>query len=154
MKKLFLLLFATSLCFVVFAQEEDEFTKMMKEMYKQEFVDVINENMNLTEDQNIAFQPILNEFITEMENVSSLRIKNQRRFSEYFKGITNEQADEIMKNASTNTKKWDNLSNKYYKKVKKQFDAKTGLRFYLIVSKIQNLLDYSVIQDIPLVENK
>ena len=154
MKKLFLLLFATSLCFVVFAQEEDEFTKMMNEMYKQEFVDVINENMNLTEEQNVTFQPILNEFIKEMENVSSSRIKNQRRFSEYFKGITNEQADEIMKNASGNTKNWDNLSIKYYNKVKKQFDAKTALRFYLIVRKIQNLLDYSIIQNLPLVENK
>lgn len=152
MKKL-LALFVVAMIGITGYAQDNEFFKMMREMYHDEFVDVVNENMNLNEQQNALFQPIFQEFLTGMGTVMDAKLATQGKFAKYFDSMTDEQSIMILKEVNTNTKNYSKLISKYTKKVSKAMNPQTAFRFFLIVEKVKSTIDYSVIQNIPLVKN-
>ena len=152
MKNILIILTLTILGLNSFAQD-NEFAKMMREMYKDEFIDIMNENMNLSESQNAVFQPIFSSFMGELGNIMDKKLNSQKKFAEYFDGMTNEQATTIMKEIFANSKAYDKLLGSYTKKVSKAIDPQTAFRFYMIVEKVKSTIDYPTIQNIPLVKN-
>lgn len=133
--------------------QDSEFNKMMREMYQDEFVDVVNENMNLNEEQNALFQPVFKEFLVDLGTVMDAKLTTQGKFARYFDSMTDEQVIIILKEVNTNTKNYNKLISKYTKKVSKAINPQTAFRFFLIVEKVKSTFDYSVIQNIPLVKN-
>ena len=152
MKKVLIFLFVAFLGFNGFSQES-EFTKMMREMYQDEFADVMNENMNLSDSDNAAFQPIFTGFIEELGIVMDKKLVSQRKFADYFDGMTDEQSKTILKEVSANTKSYNKLISRYTKRVSKAIGAQSAFRFFLIVEKVKSSFDFATIQNIPLVEN-
>ncbi len=152
MKKL-LALFVVAMIGLTGYAQDNEFNKMMREMYQDEFIDVVNENMNLNEEQNALFQPIFQEFLINLGTVMDAKLATQGEFSKYFDSMTDEQSIMILKEVKTNTKNYTKLISKYTKKVSKATDPQTAFRFFLIVEKVKSTIDYSVIQNIPLVKN-
>jgi len=143
------LLFAIS----IFAQES-EFTKMMRQMYQDEFVSIVNENMDLTKTQDEVFQPIFNDFIAELGPIMDSKLTNQGKFAKYFDSMTDEQVNEIMNNIWANSKNYNKLLKKYTGKISKSISPQSAFRFFLIVEKISSNFEFSMIQNVPLVENK
>ena len=152
MKTIGILLVSLVFTLTSFAQES-EFTKMMRQMYQDEFTEIVNENMNLSPEQNEVFKPIFDEFITELIPIMDAKLINQGKFSEYFKTMTDEQVNEVLNNIWTNSKNYDKVLKKYTGKVSKAISPQTGFRFFLIVQKISTNFEFSVIQNVPLVEN-
>ena len=152
MKTIGILLVSLVFTLTSFAQES-EFTKMMRQMYQDEFVEIVNENMNLSPEQNEVFKPIFDEFIADLIPIMDAKLINQRKFSEYFKTMTDEKVDEVLKNIWTNSKNYDKVLKKYTGKVSKAISSQSGFRFFLIVQKISTNFEFSVIQNVPLVEN-
>ena len=152
MKKILAVLFITLFTITTYAQES-EFTKMMREMYKSEFVDVVNENMNLNETQNAAFLPIFTDFLAELGAVMDAKLASQAKFADYFNTMTDEQVNSLFKEIWSNSKSYDKLLKKYSKKVSKAVGPQSAFRFFLIVQKVQSNIEFSVIQNIPLVKN-
>ena len=152
MKKL-LALFVVAMIGLTGYAQDNEFFKMMREMYQDEFIDVVNENMNLNEEQNALFQPVFQEFLIDMGTVMDAKLATQGEFSKYFESMTDEQSIIILKEVKTNTKNYTKLISKYTKKVSKATDPQTAFRFFLIVEKVKSTIDYSLIQNIPLIKN-
>jgi len=152
MKKTLVILFITLFTVTSYSQES-EFTKMMREMYKSEFVDVVNENMNLNETQNAAFQPIFTDFLTELGTVMDAKLASQAKFADYFETMTDEQVNTLFKEIWSNSKSYDKMLKKYSKKISKAIGPQSAFRFFLIVGKIESNIEFSVIQNIPLVNN-
>lgn len=152
MKKILIVLFVAVLGFTSFAQD-NEFHKMMRELYQAEFVDVMNENMNLTEVENAVFQPIFNDFLAELGEVMDNKLKTQAKFSKYFDGMTDDQVKTVVTEIFANNKSYDKMLGKYTKKIGKVISPQTAFRFLLIVEKVKSTIDYSTIQNVPLVKN-
>ncbi len=152
MKNIIIILSLIFFGFNSFAQD-NEFAKMMREMYKAEFIDIVHENMNLTEVQNISFQPVFNEFMNELTGIMTKKIVTQKKFAQYFDGMTDEQANTIVAEIFTNNKAYDKLLKNYHKKVTKAVNAQSAFRFLLIVKKVTYTFDYNMIQNVPLVKN-
>lgn len=152
MKKLLVLFVIVIMGFTANAQDS-EFQKMMRQMYQDEFVDVVNENMNLTEQENMMFQPVFQEFLTELGNVMDAKLKTQKMFATYFDSMSDEEVKLILSEVNKNTKNYNALIKKYTKKVSKATNPQTAFRFFLIVEKVKSTFDYSVIQNLPLVKN-
>ena len=152
MKKVFLGLFITLFSFAAFAQD-NEFSKMMREMYKDEFVDVMNENMNLSETNNDLFQPIFTEFLAELGTVMDNKLNAQKKFADYFETMTDDQVKILITSIFDNSKAYNKMLSKYTKKVAKAIGPQSAFRFLLIVEKIKSTIDYPTIQNIPLVKN-
>lgn len=152
MKKLIVFAVALFIGISSFAQEDD-FSKMMREMYQDEFKEVMYENMNLSEVQAIVFKPIFDEFLLDLGNVMDKKLATQGKFSKYFDGMTDEQVKEILKEVFSNQKEFHKMLGKYTKKVGTELNPQTAFRFYLIVEKVKSTIDFSTIQNIPLVKN-
>jgi ABC-type transporter MlaC component len=151
MKKLVVLAIALFIGFSSFAQ--DDFSTMMREMYKDEFVAIMNENMNLTDAQEAIFKPIFDEFLLDLGEVMDKKLATQGKFAKYFDGMTDEQVKEILTEVFSNSKDYQKMLRKYTKKVGKALDPQTAFRFFLIVEKVKATIDYPLIQNIPLVKN-
>jgi ABC-type transporter MlaC component len=152
MKKLLALIVVVLVGFAGFAQD-NEFDKMMREMYQQEFIDIVNENMNLSEPQNAIFQPIFSDFITELGTVMDAKLKTQYKFAKYFESMTDEQVKIILSEVKSNRKNYDKVLTKYIKKMQKELNPQTAFRFFLIVEKVKYTFDYNTVVNLPLVEN-
>ena len=152
MKKLIVFAITLFIGIGCFAQADD-FNKMMREMYQDEFREVMYENMNLTEAQMITFKPIFDDFLVELGIVMGKKLATQGKFSKYFEGMTDEQVKEILTEVNSNSKEFQKMIAKYTKKVGNEINPQTAFRFYLIIEKVKNAIDYSVIQNIPLVKN-
>ena len=123
MKKLLALFVVALIGFTGYAQD-NEFDKMMRQMYQDEFVAILNENMNLNEADDALFQPVLKEFMVELEDVMSAKLKTQGKYSNYFDSMTDEQSKLILKEVATNQKNYTKLITKYTKKVGINTDTK------------------------------
>lgn len=152
MKKVLLTLLIGVFGFAGIAQD-NEFAKMMREMYQSEFIDIMNENMNLNESQDALFQPIFTEFLGELSSVMDRKLADQGKFAKYFDGMSDEQATELMKSIFANSKSYDKLLSKYAKKMTKTIGPQSAFRFLLIVEKVISTIDYPMIQNVPLVNN-
>lgn len=152
MKKLVVFAVALFIGIGCFAQDSD-FNKMMREMYQDEFREVMYENMNLTEAQMIAFKPIFDEFLVDLGIIMGKKLTTQGKFSMYFEGMTDEQVKEVLSEVESNAKEFHKMIAKYTKKVGNEINPQTAFRFFLIVTKVKNAIDYSVIQNVPLVKN-
>lgn len=152
MKKVFLALFVVVLGFSGFSQGS-EFDKMMRQMYQDEFIDIMNENMNLSESDNALFQPIFTEFLGELKMVMDEKLINQKKYTEYFNTMTDEQVKLLITSIFKNSKAYNKMLGKYTKKVAKAIGPQSAFRFLLIVEKVKSTFSYSTIQNIPLVKN-
>ena len=152
MKNVLIVLLIAFIGFNGFAQD-NEFDKMMRQLYQDEFVDVVNENMNLSDADNALFQPIFSEFVAELGDVMSNKLKTQGKFSKYFESMTDEQVTNILSEVFANRKAYDKLLQKYEKKVAKEIGYQSAFRFFLIVEKVKSNFDYSMIQALPLINN-
>jgi hypothetical protein len=152
MKKLAVFVIVLFIGIGSFAQD-NEFQKMMREMYQDEFKEVMYENMNLTEAQMITFKPIFDDFLLDLGVVMGKKLATQGKFSKYFDGMTDEQVKEILNEVFDNSKEFEKMLGKYTKKVGKEINPQTAFRFFLITEKVKSTIDYSVIQNIPLVKN-
>jgi ABC-type transporter MlaC component len=143
-----LILFGTN----SFAQD-DEFNKMMREMYKDTFIDVVNENMNLSEADDAKFQPVFSEFLNQLGTIMDNKLIAQKKFADYFEGMTDEQASTLLADVFANRKAYDKLLYKYEKKIAKEIGHQSAFRFFLIVEKVNANFYFSTIQNLPLVKN-
>ena len=101
----------------------------------------------------ITFKPIFDDFLVELGIVMGKKLATQGKFSKYFEGMTDEQVKEILTEVNSNSKEFQKMIAKYTKKVGNEINPQTAFRFYLIIEKVKNAIDYSVIQNIPLVKN-
>jgi ABC-type transporter MlaC component len=152
MKKVLLGLFVTLFSFAGYTQGS-EFDKMMRKMYQEEFIDIMNENMNLSESDNALFQPIFKEFLGELGLIMDKKLVDQGRFADYFDTMTDEQVKSLLTAIFDNSKAYQKMLGKYTKKVAKEIGPQSAFRFYLIVEKVKSTFDYPTIQNIPLVKN-
>jgi hypothetical protein len=152
MKKLVVIAIALLFGVVSYAQDS-EFNKMMREMYADEFKDIMMENINLTEAQMTVFKPIFNDFLVDLSVVMDNKLATQGKFSKYFDGMTDEQVKLILNDVVDNSKAYNKIIEKYTKKVGKELNPQTAFRFFLIVEKVKATIDYPMIQNLPLVKN-
>jgi hypothetical protein len=152
MKKLIVFAIALFIGFSTYAQDSD-FTKMMREMYQDEFVAIMDENLNLTDAQMTVFKPIFDDFLVDLGEIMDRKLDTQGKFAKYFDGMTDEQVKEILNEVYRNGLDYQKMVAKHTKKVSKALDPQTAFRFYLIVEKVKATIDYPLIQNIPLVKN-
>ena len=91
--------------------------------------------------------------MNELTGIMTKKIVTQKKFAQYFDGMTDEQANTIVAEIFTNNKAYDKLLKNYHKKVTKAVNAQSAFRFLLIVKKVTYTFDYNMIQNVPLVKN-
>jgi len=152
MKKLLLSALFLLSTFALNAQTTDDMIELIKSDVKTNRKAIITESMNFTEAESAAFWPIYTEFEIELEKLATKRISNIKDYAANYETMTNEKADQLMKNAFDFQSSRVKLNESYYKKFAKVLTPTTAAKYMQVENQIQLLIDVSIVSELPLVK--
>jgi len=151
MKKItfiFAALFAFSFANAQSASEEIDFFQSIFGMEKKA---AVMEFVHPSEEDKTAFWELYDAYETERKNLGKKRIDLLNKYASTYEGMTDEQADALMKDALALNKSTDKLLVKYYKKVKKATSPIVATQFYQMEAYIQSSIRSGILEAIPFV---
>ena len=149
MKKMFLFVFLFSIA-SAFAQDVDSYIEVLKSDLKTNKKAVIIQVMQFTDQQSEVFWPIYNEFEHELDKLSNKRIANIKDFAANYDSLSDQKADELIKNSFDFQEDRLNLNEKYYKKFSEALSPIVAAKFMQLENQIQLVLDISIAANLPL----
>ncbi len=151
MKRLILFAFIAFIGFQAFGQTSNSEEELVKSYFKLSKKALFEANMNLSDEQAVAFWPLYNKFETEAGKLQDGRIAFLKEYAENFENMTDEQADEFVRKVFQYRKKMLALKMKYYKQVKKATNAMVATRFVEIEQYVQTAVRYEIMEALPFV---
>lgn len=95
------------------------------------------------------FWPIYRDYDAELKKVNDLRVANILEYSRTYTAMTDEKADELIKNAMAFQKQRDELLGKYYERVKQELGAVTAARFLQVEHQLLMIIDLEITSSLP-----
>ena len=154
MKKLLSILSVVLISTAIYAQSENDYLELARDVLKTEKKAAIAEVMQLTEAENTPFWTLYNEYQGKLYLVANKRIAIIKDYAEHFETLTDEKADELWLSSLSYAQEELKLSKQYYKKFKKIIPAGKAARFFQAENKIETMIDAQLALEIPLVETE
>ena len=99
------------------------------------------------------FWPIYRDYDSELKKVSDLRVANILEYSRSYNTMTDEKADQLIKNAMAYQKQRDELLGKYYERIKQELGAVTAARFVQVEHQLLTIIDLRIASSLPVVSS-
>ena len=151
-KPLFVSLLFIFSSFQLFAQSDDAYIEIVRDVLNTEKKAAIAEVMVLSETESGAFWELYNEYNFELNKVQNLRIAIIKDFAANYEKMTNEKADELWNNSLAYQQSLLKVKKSYYKKFKKILPAGKAVQYFQVENKIEALVDANLALEIPLLE--
>ncbi len=113
--------------------------------------EIIAETMELTVEQAQTFWPIYTEYESELDEITSERLKLVKNFAENYYNLTNEIADRLAGKKHELDTKRTSLLWKYYNKLKAELNPIDAAMFYQVESQLLMLIDVQVAGEVPII---
>jgi len=97
------------------------------------------------------FWPIYRDYDVELNKLNDQRVANIQEYVRTYTQMTDEKADELIKNAMTYQKQRGELLAKYYERVKQELGATTAARFVLVEQQLLTIIDLKIESSLPVV---
>ena len=152
MKKLLSIVSIVLFSTAIYAQTQNDYLELARDVLKSEKKAVIAELMQLTEAESTPFWELYNEYQGKLYLIANKRIAIIKDFSEHFETLTDEKADQLWINAQVYNQEVLKLEKQYYKKFKKILPAGKAARFFQAENKIETMIDAQLALEIPLIE--
>jgi hypothetical protein len=137
-----------------FAQIENEYLEIARDVLKTEKKAAIAEVMQLTDTERQPFWDLYNEYQGKLYLIQNKRIDIIQDFAENYENLTDEKADELWDGYQMYASAILKLEKQYYKKFKKILPAGKVARFFQAENKIETMIDANLALEIPLIEVK
>jgi hypothetical protein len=154
MKKLLSILCIVFISTVIYAQSENDYLELARDVLKTEKKAVIAEVMQLTETESTPFWELYNEYQGKLYLVANKRIAIIKDFADNFENLSDEKADQLWINAMAFSQEKLKLKKQYYNKFKKILPAGKAAKFFQAENKIETMIDAQLALEIPLIESK
>lgn len=149
----FMVLLSLSLSPVqLFAQtqaDEDELVKSLLQTGKKA---IIVDNMGFTEDESRAFWPVYNEFQKAKQKLNERTIKAIKDYMDNYETMTNEKAEVFLREYLAIEKERTDLKSAFLPKFIKVLPARKVARYYQMENKIETIVKYELVKEVPLVK--
>jgi len=152
MKKLLSILSVVLISTAIYAQSENDYLELARDVLKTEKKAAIAEVMQLTDTESTPFWELYNEYQGKLYLVANKRIALIKDFSENYETLSDEKADVLWINAMAYSQEVLKLEKQYYKKFKKILPAGKAARFFQAENKIETMIDAQLALEIPLIE--
>lgn len=152
MKKIVFASLALILCLNNYAQTNDDYIELAREVLKTEKKAAIAEVLDLNETESVPFWELYNEYQNKVYAVQNNRIALINDFSDNYENLTDEKADELFQSLLKYKTDILKLKKQYYKKFKKIVGTGDAARFFQAENKIETLIDAQLALEIPLLE--
>lgn len=138
----------------LFAQSENDYIEIVRDVLKTEKKAAIAEVMALSDADSAPFWEMYNEYNFELSKVQNKRIGLIKDFAASYENMTDEKADELWQGAMSFQQEVLNLKKKYYKKFKKIMPAGKAAMYFQAENKIQTMVDASLAMELPFIQTK
>ncbi len=138
----------------LFAQSENDYIEIVRDVLKIEKKAAIAEVMALSDADSAPFWEMYNEYNFELSKVQNKRIGLIKDFAASYENMTDEKADELWHGAMSFQQEVLNLKKKYYKKFKKIMPAGKAAMYFQAENKIQTMVDASLAMELPFIQTK
>lgn len=134
--------------------QSNEYIEMARAVLETDTKEAIAGVMELDDSQSEEFWLLVNEYEDFSYFVKDKRIALIKDYAKNYESITNEKADEFIKESFAFKQEDLKLKKKYYKKMKKIIPANEAAKFIQVINKIDDLVNAKLALEIPLIESK
>lgn len=134
-------------------QEElnvQEYIDLLRKDVRSEKAKLLGAVMQLNTDDAAKFWPIYKEYEAELDRVNDLRVMNIVEYAKSYTSLTDEKADELIRNGMEFQKQRNELLGKYYGRVKEALGAITAARFVQIEHQLLLIIDLQIASQLPI----
>jgi len=135
---------------VLFAQ--DDLLEILRSDLKTQKVAIITDAMEFTEQESNVFWPLYKEYDFELTKLNDLRIATVKDFANNYDTMTDQKAEELIKQSLKFQKDRVSLREKYFKKFKKVLPVMKAAKFMQVENQLTNFIDAQLSAEIPLIE--
>jgi hypothetical protein len=128
----------------------DEYVLLLQEDLSQQSPQITGAMMHLTPEQSKKFWPIYDEYQSALIKLNNSRIHNLRNAGDAL--LTDERADQMIKEDLNLRKQRDELLAGSYERVKQSLGALTAARFLLVESQLHSIIDLQLDSQLPIGE--
>ena len=107
--------------------------------------------IDLPESQSADFWSLYDAYEMERKDLGKTRVNLLKQYAKSHSALTDDQADNLMKEAFKLNSNIDALLKKYYGKMKKVSSAKTAVQFYQLESYVNTAIRMAIYQNVPFV---
>ena len=156
MKKLFvffLLIFA-SINFAQIESFDSEYIDEVKLDVWGTYVEIIDDNLVLTDEQAEIFMPMLEQYLADQGKVADMRIKNTENYMMNYYDLDDATAKELLNKAVEIEQERMNIRREYMDKMLEKLPPQVVGKFFQLDARIFALIDLVRMSSIPLVREE
>jgi len=128
-----------------------EYISLLREDVSAEKAKLLGAIMQFEAEDAAKFWPIYRDYDSELKKVNDLRVANILEYSRSYSAMTDEKADQLIKNAIAYQKQRDELLGKYYERFKQELGAVTAARFVQVEHQLLTIIDLKIASSLPVV---
>jgi hypothetical protein len=132
-------------------QNIDEYIRLMRSDVRQQKTEMMGVMMALSAADAAKFWPIYNEYDAELMKLNDQRVENIKEYARTYNQMTDEKADELIKNAMTYQNQRSELLAKTYDRIKAAVGAITAARFVQVEHQLLLIIDLQIASELPVV---
>jgi hypothetical protein len=136
----------------VCAQQARDGIEVTRAVIKAERRGIVSMNLELIDAESKAFWPVYDEYWVQMKKIGDREVVLIEDFAKNYnyESLTNEKAEDMLKELLSIMKAENKLKKKYVKKFMKVLPAKKVLRYYQIENKLDTVINFELAATIPL----
>ena len=156
MKKLFVffLLIFTSINFAQIESFDSEYIDEVKEDAWGTYIEIIEDNLVLTEDQAEIFMPMLEQYLADQGKVADMRVKNTENYMMNYYDLDDATAKDLLNKAVEIEQERMNIRREYMDKMLEKLPPQVVGKFFQLDARIFALIDLVRMSSIPLVREE
>lgn len=156
MKKLFvffLLIFA-SINFAQIESFDSEYIDEVKADAWGTYIEIIDDNLVLTDEQAEIFMPMLEQYLADQGKVADMRVKNTENYMMNYYDLDDATAKELLNKAVEIEQERMNIRREYMDKMLEKLPPQVVGKFFQLDARIFALIDLVRMSSIPLVREE
>jgi hypothetical protein len=128
-----------------------EYIALLRKDVRAEKAKLLGTVMQFDAEDAAKFWPIYRDYDAELSKLNDLRVANIREYAKSYTTMTDDKADELIKNGMAYQKQRGELLAKYYERVKQELGAITAARFVQVEHQLLTIIDLKIASSLPVV---
>jgi hypothetical protein len=128
-----------------------EYIKLLRQNVRSEKTQLMGAMMQLDPDEAAKFWLIYRDYDAALTKLNDLRVANIEEYSKSYDQMTDEKADQLVRNAIQYQQQRDELLCKYYGQVRDALGGITAARFLQVEHQLLLIIDLQIASRLPVV---
>ena len=148
-----LIIFA-SMSFAQIESFDSEYVDEIKTDAWGTYVEIVEDNLALTDEQAQIFWPMLDNYITELNKVVDMRVKNTEEYMINYYSLDDSTARKLLNQAVEIEQERMNIKREYMAKMLEKLPAPLVGKFFQLDARLAALMDLVRMSSVPLVREE